>query len=72
MLSTHLCLPREGHLEAFFRVFAYMGLHHNARVIFDPTYPSVDMGTFIKTEWKSLYGDVREMITSDDYVPRGK
>jgi hypothetical protein len=54
-LSTYLCLPREGHLEAVFHVFAYPGLHHNARVVFDPTYPSVDMGTFIKTDWKSMY-----------------
>jgi hypothetical protein len=51
MLSTHICLPREGRLEAVFHVFAYLGLHHNARVVFDPTYPYVDMGTFIKTDW---------------------
>jgi hypothetical protein len=72
MLSTHLCLPREGHLEAVFNVFAYLGLHHNARVVFDPTYPAVDMGTFIKTYWKSMYGDVKEIIPSDAPVPRGK
>jgi hypothetical protein len=72
MLSTYLCLSREGHLESFFHVFAYLGLHHNARVVFDPTYPAVDMGTFIKTDWKSMYGDVKEMITSDAPVPRGK
>jgi hypothetical protein len=40
--------------------------------MFDPTYPSVDMGTFIKTDWKSMYGDVKEMITSDAPVTRGK
>jgi hypothetical protein len=62
MLSTYLCLPREGHLEAVFHVFAYLGLHHNARVVFDPRYPAVDMGTFIKTDWKSMYGDVKDMI----------
>jgi hypothetical protein len=72
MLSTHLCLPREGHLEAFFRVFAYLVLHHNARVLFDTTHPAVDMGTFIKTDWKSMYGDVKEMIPSDAPVYRGK
>jgi hypothetical protein len=71
MLSTHLCLPREGHLEAVFHVFAYLGLHHNARVVFDPTYPSVDMGTFIKTDWKSM-GDAKEIIPSDAPVPHGK
>jgi hypothetical protein len=72
MLSTHLCLPCEGPLEAVFHVFEYLGLHHNSRVVFDPTYPSVDMGTFIKTDWKSMYGDVKEMIPSDAPVPRGK
>jgi hypothetical protein len=72
MLSTHLCLPCEGHLEAVFHVFAYLGIHHNARVVFDPTYPSVDMGTFIKTDWKSMYGDVKEMIHSDAPASCGK
>jgi hypothetical protein len=72
MLSTHLCLPRQGHLEDGFHVFAYLGLHHNAIVVFDPTYPSVDMGTFIKTDWKSMYGDVKETIPSDAPVPQGK
>jgi hypothetical protein len=37
MVSTHLCLPREGHLEAVFHVFAYLGLYNNAIVVFDPT-----------------------------------
>jgi hypothetical protein len=53
-------------------VFAYLGLHHNARVVFDPTYPSVDMGTYIKIDWKSMSGDVKEMIPSDAHVYRGK
>jgi hypothetical protein len=30
------------------------------------------MGTFIKTDWKSMYGDVKEMIPSDAPVPRVK
>jgi hypothetical protein len=72
MLYTYLCLPREGHLDAVFHVFAYLGLHHNARVVCDPTYPAVDMGTFIKTDWKSMYGDVKEMISLDAPIPRGK
>jgi hypothetical protein len=72
MVSTHLCLPREGHLEAVFHVFAYLWIHHNTRVLFDPTYPSVDMGTFIETEWKSMYGDATENIPSDAPVYRGK
>jgi hypothetical protein len=49
-----------------------MGIHQNTRVVFNPNYPSVDMGTFIKTDWKYMYGDVKEMIPSDAPVPRGK
>jgi hypothetical protein len=65
-------LPREGHLESVFHVFAYLGLHQNAIVVFDPTYPSVDMGTLIKTDWKSMYVDVKEIIPSDAPVSCGK
>jgi hypothetical protein len=72
MFSTYMCLPSEGHLEAVLHVFAYLGLHLNASVVFDPTYPDVDMGTFIKTDWKFMYGDVKEMIPSYSHVPRGK
>jgi hypothetical protein len=71
IFSTYVCLPREGHLDAMFHVFAYIALNHNSRVVFDPTYPSVDMGAFINTDWKSMYGDVKEMITPDAPVPRG-
>jgi hypothetical protein len=72
MLSTYIFLPREVHLEAVFLVFSYLRLHHNANVLFDPTHPSVDMGTFITNDWKSMYGHVKEIIPSDDPVYRGK
>jgi hypothetical protein len=72
MLSTHLCLLCECHLEDVFHVFAYLVLHHNTIVVFDPTYASVELGTFIKNDWKSIYGDVKEMIPSDAPVPHGK
>jgi hypothetical protein len=71
MFSTHICFTREGHLEAVCHVFSYLGLHHNAGVVFDPTYPSVDMGTFIKTDWKSMYGDMKDIIPSGSPVSRG-
>jgi hypothetical protein len=72
MFSTYLYLPFEGHLESVFHVFAYLGLHHNAIALFDPIYPDVDIGTFIKTDWKYMYGDAKEIIPSDAPIPRGK
>jgi hypothetical protein len=72
MLSTFLCIPREGHLDAVYNLFAYLSLHNNARVVFDPTYPDVDMRAFIKTYWKPMYGDVKEAIPPNAPVTRGK
>jgi hypothetical protein len=57
---------------AVFHVFSYLGLHHNARVVFYPTYPAVDMGTFIKTDWKSMYRYVKGMVPSGAPASRVK
>jgi hypothetical protein len=72
MFFSYLCLPREGHFDAVFHAFAYRAMHHNDMVIFDPTYPTFYMGAFIKTDWKSMYGDVKEFVPSDALVPHGK
>jgi hypothetical protein len=45
-LSSHLALPREGHLEALLHLFAYLNKKHNACIIFDPLYPTIDMTVF--------------------------
>jgi hypothetical protein len=65
-------MPRKGHLDAVYHLFAYLSLYHNARVVFDPSYPDFDMCAFIKTDWKSMYGDVKEAIPSNDPVAQGE
>jgi hypothetical protein len=72
MLSTLFWMPHEGHLDAMYHLFAYLSLHHNARVVFDPTYPKVDMHDFIKNDWKPIYGEVKEVIPPNAPVTRGK
>jgi hypothetical protein len=72
MLSTFLCMPCEGHLDDVYHLYAYLSLQHNARVVFEPTYPDVDMRAFIKTDWKPMYGDVNEAIPPNAPVTRGK
>jgi hypothetical protein len=72
MLSTFLYMPREGHFDAVHHLFAYLSLHHNVRVVFDPTYPDFDMRAFIKTDWKPVYGDVKEAIPPNARVTRVK
>ena len=39
LLSQHLALPRVGHLEAVYHVFAYLNKHEKSSIIFDPTDP---------------------------------
>jgi uncharacterized protein Smg (DUF494 family) len=41
MLATHMEMPREWHLYAVFRVFAYLKANYNARRVYDPTYPRI-------------------------------
>ena len=43
LLASQMEQPHEGHLEAVFHVFAYLKKKHNARMVFDPTYPDIDM-----------------------------
>jgi hypothetical protein len=72
MLASHLAMPREGHLEAVFHMFAYLEKKHNSRIIFDPTYPSIDKTKFLECNWKEFYGDVQEAIPPNAPKPRGK
>jgi hypothetical protein len=72
MLSTFLYMPCEGHLDDVYHLSAFLSLHHNARVVFDPNYHDVDMRAFIKTHWKFIYGEVKELIPPNAPVTRGK
>jgi hypothetical protein len=65
-------LPREGHLEALLHLFAYVNKNHNARIIFDPSYPTIDMTVFKECDWKHFYGNVHEAIPPSTPLPRGK
>jgi hypothetical protein len=47
-------------------------MHHNTRVVVDPTYTDAYMHTFIKADWKPIYGDVKEAIPPNAPVTRGK
>ena len=73
MLASHMVMPREGHLEAVFRIFAYLKKKHNARLIYDPTYPEIEVTDFKGNEdWSAFYGDVKEAIPPNAPPPRGK
>ena len=72
MLSSYVALPREGHLQQVFHIFAYLKVHHNSRIVFDPTYPRIDEEAFVKRDWNNFYGNVREDIPRNAPPPLGK
>ena len=57
--SSHLVMPREGHLEADIHVMSYLHLKHNSRLLFDPTYPTLEVYDFEQYDWTTCYGDVK-------------
>ena len=71
-LSSHLSLPREGHLEAVYHVYAYLKSKHNSWMVFDPNYPEIDMSGFKQCDWKNFYGDVEEAFPPNVPAPRVK
>jgi hypothetical protein len=71
-LASYLAQPREGHLNAVFHIFGYLEKKHNARIVFDPSYPVIDMSVFKECDWKQYYGDVNEAIPPNAPEARGK
>ena len=51
MLSSHLALPRAGHLEQVLHIFAYLKKYHNAELVFDPSYPVIEDSDFERQDW---------------------
>ena len=73
MLSSCLALPREGHLEQLFHIFAYLKKKHNTEMVFDPSYPVIDKAKFERQDWSNtVYGDeLKEDLPPDMPKSRG-
>ena len=73
-LSQHQALPRRGHLEAMYHIFAYLKKHENgARIVFDPKTPQMDERVFkSNADWRDFYGDVTEELPLNMPKPRGQ
>jgi hypothetical protein len=65
LLSSHLAYARKGHLETTLHFMSYMSQKHNTQLIFDLTYPKIDMGQVPQYNWTKFYGNVEEAISVD-------
>ena len=58
MLSSHWDLPRSGHIDAVFHIFAYLNKKQNSDMVYDPTEVDFDRAAFPKEDWSySIYRD---------------
>ena len=46
MMSSHLALPREGHLKEVLHMFAHLKKYHNSELVFDPSDSPIEEGLF--------------------------
>jgi hypothetical protein len=72
LMSSHMAMPREGHLDTVLHIFGYLKAKYNSRMAFDPTVPYYDESSFKECDWKEFYGNVEEAIPSNAPEPRGE
>ena len=74
MMSSHLALPRKGHMEQVMQIFRYLKKYHNAELVFDPSDPTINEQDFEKRDWtSSKFGHVedKEELSPNMPEPRG-
>jgi hypothetical protein len=72
LLSSHLALPRKGHLEQVYHIFAYLKYAGRRRIFLDPTHPLISEDRFKKYDWTDFYQYAEEPIPPNMPKPRGK
>ena len=74
ILSSHLALPREGHMQQVLQVFSYLRKYHNAELVYDPSDPVINVADFERRDWTaSEFGhiDGKEELPPNMPEPRG-
>ena len=71
MMSSHLALPRQGHLEAVLHIMGYLKSHKKQRLAFDPIRPQINPNKFKVYDWEDFYRGVKEAIPHDKPEERG-
>ena len=73
MMSSHLSLPREGHLKELFHIFAYIRKYHNYEMVFDHSDLVVYKRKFDEKYWTaSEFGSyTEEELPANMSMPRG-
>jgi hypothetical protein len=67
-----MTMPREGHLDQVYHIFAYLKTKHNAEMVFDPSDPEIDNSFFPPQDWShTVYDRAKDEISDNTPTPRG-
>jgi len=74
MMAEHCTMPRKGHMDAVWHMFAYLKRHDKSKMVFDSRSPtfSVKTNKLPRPEWSDFYKDVQEQVPHDAPEPRGQ
>ena len=72
LLSQHLALPRDGHLEAVYHIFAYLMKHEASAIIFDSSDQEPADPQYHRPDWSSFYENLEEELPPKMPEPLGK
>ena len=77
MMSSHLALPRKGHMEQLLHIFGYLKKHSNAEMVFDPSAVDFELSDFPRRDWTySIYNcdesDLKEELPPNMPEPLGR
>ena len=70
-MSSHLALPREGHIDQVFHIFGYLKKRKKLRLLFDCGDPKISKNRFKTYDWQEFYRDAKEAIPSNMPEARG-
>ena len=71
LMSSHLALPRQGHLEQVIHIFGYLDQHKKFRLLFDSDYPQISPNKFKSYDWFDFYRDIKEATPPNMPEARG-
>lgn len=65
LMSSHLALPRQGHLEQAFHMLTHLKEHKKLRLMFDCDHPQISSNKFKSYDWFDFYGNIKEDVPHD-------
>ncbi len=71
LMSTHMAMPREGHLQQLYRMFGYLKLYPKRKLAFDFQHPNISERMFKQYDWYDFYRNASEAIPLDMPPPKG-